>query len=246
MPTATADKTNPGASPEAMKARARALLGEAIGFRDCPAAVLDALVATGKVRQFARGESVLQQGVPTRNAWLVIAGAFEGSVLHRDGGRHLLGLALQGSFFGLMSVVDDAPEGHDVAARAASAAMGFSIDALRELRGREPSLIRACERQFVFRSRLLLQRVAADPAVPLDVRTAEMLCMLATLYGRPAGAGVDLAVKLSQFDLADWLGMSRQRVNFALKQLESEGLIRLRYSAVTIVEPEALRVRARG
>jgi CRP-like cAMP-binding protein len=239
-------KSKPGASAQASKARARTLLGQAIGFRDCPAAVLDAVAAAGQLRSFGRGELVLRQGTPTRTSWMAVTGAFEGSVLHRDGGRHLLGLALPGSFFGLMSVVDDAPEGHDVVARVPSVAMALPIDALRELREREPSLVRACERHFVFRARLLFQRVAADPGVPLDTRTAEMLCMLSTLYGRPAGTGVELAVKLSQFDLADWLGMSRQRVNFALKQLEAEGLIRLRYSAVTIVAPEALQARARG
>jgi hypothetical protein len=98
----------------------------------------------------------------------------------------------------------------------------------------------------VFRARLLFQRLTADPGVPLDVRTAEMLGSLASLYGRPAGSGVELAVKLSQFDLADWLGMSRQRVNFAFKSLEDAGLIQLRYSAISIIDLAALEARARS
>ena len=50
----------------------------------------------------------------------------------------------------------------------------------------------------------------------------------------------------SQADLADWLGASRQRINFVIQQLERDGLIGLRYSTITIVDPAGLALRAKG
>jgi CRP/FNR family cyclic AMP-dependent transcriptional regulator len=246
MPTPAKTRTKPAAAGQAKVALARDLIGSALGFRDCPADVLDELVAAGQLRHLARGEFAVQQGAPARNVWMVVSGLLEGSMLHGNGQRHLLGLAPPGAFFSLMSVVDDLVEGHAVHARAPSVVMAFPYAVLRPMRAREPSLVLACERQIVFRSRLYLRRMATSPGVPVEVRTADMLCMLATLYGRAAGTGVELSVKLSQFDMADWLGMSRQRVNFALKQFEAEGLIRLRYSAITIIDPTGLEARARS
>ena len=51
-------------------------------------------------------------------------------------------------------------------------------------------------------------------------------------------------MKLSQADLGDWLGASRQRANYAIGQLKNDGLISMRYSIITIVDPTGLTERA--
>ena len=53
-------------------------------------------------------------------------------------------------------------------------------------------------------------------------------------------------VKLSQADIADLVGGSRQRTNHALKQLEREGILALRYSQITVLDSVRLVLRAKG
>lgn len=231
---------------EDWRQRARALQRKSLGFRDCPPAVLDELLALGQVRTLARGEYMHHAGDDARSVWLLIEGALEASLLHADGQRHLLGLALPGDFIGLQCLVDELPEYHDVLARESCVAVAYPINEFRQLRLREPGLVRACERQIVARMRLMSERLAGDSAVPLDVRTAHMLRMLADQYGEADDGGGEVTLRLPQTDLADWLGNSRQRTNFALKQLEAEGVIRLRYGAITIVDRQALGSRARS
>ncbi|WP_422823994.1 helix-turn-helix domain-containing protein [Variovorax robiniae] len=44
--------------------------------------------------------------------------------------------------------------------------------------------------------------------------------------------------------MGDFLGVSRQRANFAVQQLRREGLLELQYSQICIVDPARLARRA--
>ncbi len=228
--------------PEQRAAAARARLGAALGFKDCTGAVLDELVALSTLRPVQRGEFVLRRGDPADSVLMVVSGMLENSKLklNLNGSRQLVGLLMPGDFAGLLGVVDGQPHVNDSVARHDTLLMSVSTEAMRDLRRREPSLVLACEQQLAFRSRLLYARLAADPGVPLKARVATLLLILCELYGQP-GEGGSIDLKLSQSDLADWLGMSRQRVNFVLKQLQGDGLLALSYVSIRVVDLEGLR-----
>lgn len=227
-----------------LQAQARALLGRAVGFRDCDTQALDELAHAGQLRSLARGEYAVRRGDRAPSAWFLVDGLVEASLTHRDGQRHLLGLLLPGDFFNLMGVVEECGAEYDVTGRTPCTALLVPLFRLRELRGAHPCLVNACEKQFVFRARLFQKRLAVDPGVSVDTRTASMLKLLSSVYGTASPQGIELSVRLTQSDMADWLGMSRQRMNFVLKQLESEGLIRLQYSSLVILDPVRLGQRA--
>lgn len=237
--------TKPAPSAQSLRALAREVVGRSPSFHDCPPEVLDELVGLGHLQHLPRGAFAARRGDAHRQAWLVVQGIVESSALHADGHRHLVGLALPGDFVALKGVVDGRPEAHDLCARDEVVLMAFETQAFQALRLRRPALVLACERQMTYRFRIAVERLAADPATPLDERVAATLQMLAELYGRPEGGRVVFNVKLSQSDLADWLGLSRQRVNFALKQLEADGLIDLHYATLTITDPAGLAAKAR-
>ena len=71
-----------------------------------------------------------------------------------------------------------------------------------------------------------------------------LLLTLTQLHGHVRADGILLDVKISQADLADWLGVSRQRVNLAIQQLKSEALINLSYSSILITDTTGLTARA--
>jgi CRP-like cAMP-binding protein len=109
---------------------------------------------------------------------------------------------------------------------------------------RDPALGQAFELQLAFRSRLLYERLSSDPSLPLESRIARLLQTLGALYGRKVPEGISLEMRISQADLGDWMGVSRQRANFAVQQLRDANLISLRYSAITITDPKGLSARA--
>lgn len=227
-----------------LKTLARALMGRALGFRDCPDAVLDQLAAMGELRTLKQGEYLARRGDANQHVHMLVQGVIESSSLRPDGHRHLFGLMLPGDFAALMSLVDRHAYSHDLLARAPSVVLCLPAEGMRALRGQANSLVLACEQQIVTRTRLLFERVSADPGVPLETRLAGMLQTLAQLYGRRVGETVEFEMKLSQTDLADWLGLSRQRVNFALRQFEADGLLSLHYSRLVILQPDGLKRRS--
>lgn len=76
---------------------------------------------------------------------------------------------------------------------------------------------------------------------PLPVRLANRLISLIN----NTGIEEQLCLKVSQENIAQQLGVSRQSINRQLKIWEAEGLLAVRYSAVTILDLQKLRDVAR-
>ncbi len=243
-PNSQPTSTNAPLPVDDPREQARRLIGRAQGFADCAAAVLDELVAAGQLKHLRRGEFAARRGDRHQFVCMAVSGLLEVSALQPDGHRHFFSLVPPGELFGFLGVVTDTAHPHDLIAREPTTLLAIPIQEMHRLRGQHPAVVLACELQIVLRTRLIYERLFADPGLVLEARVAHMLVTVGRLYGHAVGRHIELGFKLSQSDLADWLGLSRQRVNFALKQLESERLIRLHYSTLTITDPAGLEARA--
>lgn len=245
MPTAISVRTTTDRAREAGLVIARRLLGQALGFRDCAGATLDAMVEGGQLRTLGKGELLAGRGERFDKLCVVVQGSLETSLLRRDGHRHLISFLQPGDTAGLICLVDRLGHVNDLRGRGGSTSVLLISGALiRSLRTQDPALGQAFELQLAFRSRLLYERLAADPSMPLEARLARLLMTLAGLYGLKRADGVLVSMKIAQADLADWLGVSRQSINLAMQQLREEKLIQSSYSSMTITDPAGLTERA--
>lgn len=236
MPSNSVNSPTQNAS-SSVKVQARTLIGNSLGFRDCQVTSLDALVSAGSVRTLGKGQVLVHRGDPFDTLCLVVRGSLETRIMHADGHRHLISFLQPGDIAGLISVLDRLGHMNDLVAREAGTAVLLMPGPLvRELREVDHLIGRAFEMQLAFRSRLLHDRLAADPAMALDARLARLLLLLARLHGQQRPDGLLLTIKIAQTDLADWLGASRQSVNAALQTLRQKDLIRMTYSTVTLVD----------
>jgi len=71
-----------------------------------------------------------------------------------------------------------------------------------------------------------------------DARVAHCL---AALFNPTLAPGIEPLIKISQEEIGHLAGLSRQRVNQALKVLEAAGLVRLEYCGVTVLDLEGLK-----
>ena len=76
--------------------------------------------------------------------------------------------------------------------------------------------------------------------MPLRVRCARVLYSLMRQYGVKRGDCIEISLKLSQEELADMIGRTRQSVNKELKVLEREGVLQMAYSHFVIMDEKAL------
>jgi CRP-like cAMP-binding protein len=76
-------------------------------------------------------------------------------------------------------------------------------------------------------------------------RVAKALLDLAGRFGRPVDEGIMVAHDLTQEELAQLVGASRETVNKALADFASRGWLRLEARAVLLLDVERLKRRAR-
>jgi CRP-like cAMP-binding protein len=75
-------------------------------------------------------------------------------------------------------------------------------------------------------------------------RVAARIVELSARYGSPSEGGIEIALALSQDELAAWSGGSRAGVAKALQTLRELGWIETHRRRIVVREPEALRRRA--
>ncbi len=237
MPPMTSN--DPGSAVEqTSKLLARAMLGRT--FQGCPNDVLDRLLSAGTLRTYAAGEYVVRRGTHTTNFLLVVSGELENSTTYVSGHRHLFGFLRQGDCTGIISLIDGGEHIVDHIARVNTELLAIPNAAIMREMQEQPQLCLALLRQLVPRTKIKYSRVTLDPGVPLPIRLAWALQTMANLYGLRRGETIVLDVKLSQGDIADWLGVSRQHLNPHLKQLEKDGVICLGRSSLTVLDPDRL------
>ncbi len=223
---------------------ARRLLGRDRAFRDCPHAVLDELISAGTLWHHEKGEILVRHGHPVGYLGLVISGLLQTNRLYKAGTRQLTGMMAPGELFNLIEVADPDLQFGDMVAKAASVVLRIPTHEVQRLQLRESRLAIAISRCLAARLNLVFERSAASTALPLEARVAAILHILMQLYGLPRENAMLLDIKLSQEDLADLVGVSRQRLNFALKRLEVDGLIQLGYASLMISDPQRLATLA--
>jgi CRP-like cAMP-binding protein len=150
-----------------------------------------------------------------------------------------------GQMFGELSLFDPGPRSATVTAVTDTTFLSLSHeDLLRWLEGR-PAVARGLLLQLASRLRKA-NDVAAD-LVFSDVpgRVAKALLDLADRFGRTADDGVHVHHDLTQEELAQLVGASRETVNKALADFASRGWLRLEPRSVVIMDVERMRRRAR-
>jgi CRP-like cAMP-binding protein len=76
-------------------------------------------------------------------------------------------------------------------------------------------------------------------------RVARRLIELADRFGEPTESGIRITLPLTQEELANWVGASREAVTKALRTLRTDGYVRTHRRTFTVIDIEGLRRRAR-
>ncbi|MGE3667889.1 MAG: Crp/Fnr family transcriptional regulator [Steroidobacteraceae bacterium] len=213
-------------------------------FRGLPPAALERIGALAVQRPYRSGEIVFSQGDAGDALLAIVHGKVRISAGDADGREVFFNILGAGDTFGEIALLDGGPRTATATAMAASELLSIARPAFLAMLEREPrlalELLRLCGERLRWTSSL------AEDAVLLDVpaRLARRLLRLIDSHGEPDGRGV--ALRLSQEDLAGFLGVSRQLVNQSLQAWKKHGWVELGRGAVIVLERLALeRLAAR-
>jgi CRP-like cAMP-binding protein len=205
---------------------------------DAPAR--DALLASTRLRSFAKGETVVHEDDPSDSLHLVESGRLAVRVSTAEGDTAILNVLGPGDYFGELSLVGArAPvRSASVIALEEARTRSLSATAFRTLcaanRSAEQLLLGLLARRVNELSARLVEAMYAG----MDVRVRRRLAELAETYA--AGPSGPVVIPLTQDHLAGLVGGTRPSVNQVLQRLVALGVVELGRGRITVIDRDLL------
>lgn len=203
------------------------------------------LVSSLAETRLRRGEVLFHEGDSGDKLYVVLEGKVKLGRTSADGRENLLAILGPGQMFGELSLFDPGPRSATVTAVTESTFASLSHEDLQLWLEGRPVVARGLLSQLAARLRKANDVVADLVFSDVPGRVAKALIDLADRFGRTADDGVHVHHDLTQEELAQLVGASRETVNKALADFTSRGWLRLEPRSVVIMDIERLSRRAR-
>lgn len=195
--------------------------------------------------ELSRGDVLFREGEPGDRLYVIASGKIKLGRRSNDGRENLLSILGPGEMFGELSLFDPGPRTATASSVADSVIYELGHDQLVEWIEKHPSvakhLLNALARRLRRTNETLADLVFSD----VPGRVAKALLDLSTRFGEETDEGIRVAHDLTQEELAQLVGASRETVNKALADFAHRGWLRLEGKSVLISDSERLARRAR-
>jgi CRP/FNR family cyclic AMP-dependent transcriptional regulator len=195
---------------------------------------LDVIRAVASEKSFPKNAVVLTEGEMGDSLYMIQSGKVKVFIGDEEGREIILKILGPGAFFGEMSMIDKQPRSASVTTIEPSTVQVLTHAAFERCVEQEPRIGN------------MVMQILAQRVREADRKIGTLALM--DVYGRVASTLLELAVytngklvvgeKLSQQDLANMVGASREMVNRILKDLTDRGFISIEAKAITIINRE--------
>lgn len=192
-----------------------------------------------------RGEILFNEGDEGDQLYVVVDGKIKLGRTSPDGRENLLAILGPGQMFGELSFFDPGPRSATATAVTDVALKSLGHEALNPVLVAHPDVAQALLNQLAGRLRRTNEVVGDLVFSDVPGRVAKALLDLASRFGRRADDGIHVNHDLTQEELAQLVGASRETVNKALADFASRGWLRLEPRSVVILDLERLQRRSR-
>ncbi|GAB4069551.1 Crp/Fnr family transcriptional regulator [Angustibacter speluncae] len=204
-----------------------------------------ALLATMARVDLPRGEALFDEGDAGDRLFVITAGKIKLGRTSSDGRENLLAVLGPGEMFGELSLFDPGPRTATATAVSDAEVVGLGHADLQAFLSGRPEVARHLLQALARRLRRTNDSLADLVFSDVPGRVAKALLDLSRRFGRQTDAGVLVAHDLTQEELAQLVGASRETVNKALADFASRGWLRLEARAVVLLDVDRLVRRAR-
>jgi len=198
------------------------------------------LLAHSGVRRLAARRQLFKKGDPGRELFVLLRGRAKAAVTAREGRGTVFAYFEPGEVIGEIALFDGCPRTATVTTVSGCDFLVMGRDDFLKLLERMPRVGIQLLAAFAARLRNTSTLVEELVFLSLPARLAKKLLHLAETYGTGTGRGIHIALKLSQRELGELVGASRESVNRQLGVWEDEGVLRFEHGYVTLLEPQRL------
>lgn len=189
----------------------------------------------------AQGRSLCRRGDEPQHWYGAIEGLLKWTVTSDNGRSVTLGGLSAGSWFGEGTLLRGAPRTADIIALRPSRVAQLPVETFQWLHATQRAFDHYLLRQINERMHWFLGNFTAHHLLDTDSQVARALAGLFHPWLHP---GADAHLQVSQEEIANLSGVSRQRCNAALKALQAQGVLQIEYGGITVLDVAALRRHA--
>lgn len=213
-------------------------------FRDLGPDLLERVVRLSRMQRYRRGTFIFQMGDEGDALYGVAQGMIRIWIPGADGRELTVALMERGDIFGEIALLDGLPRTANASAIDDTVLIAIDRPHFMDLLEREPRIARHIVELLCERLRASTDRFSEDAFLSLKARLAKRLEALMIGYGEKCPEGMRIGLKLSQTDLANMLGVTREAVNKQLGIWTQRGLIQHTRGSLTIRDPQGLKREA--
>jgi CRP-like cAMP-binding protein len=207
-------------------------------FRDLDRAALERLAQYAKTRKYRRGAVVFSKGDPGDRLLAVMSGTVKIGVSGPSGRNTTFNLVGPGELFGEIAVLDGSERTADAVANAPCEILAIDKRDFRAFMESQPRLLMRLIELLCQRLRWVSEHAEQIGAPDLQTRLARTVLRLGE---RDPDFAQTAKVAVTQQELSEMIGMSRESINRQLRAWAGLGWVRLGHGAVVVLDAAALK-----
>ncbi|MGH3852968.1 MAG: Crp/Fnr family transcriptional regulator [Pseudonocardiaceae bacterium] len=214
-------------------------------FQGVDPVAVQALRASLEPVSFPRAHVIFTEGELGDRLYIILSGKVKVGRRSTDGRENLLAVFGPSDMFGELSIFDPGPRTSTATTVTEVSAVCMDRPALREWITKRPEIAEQLLRVIARRLRRTNNMLADLIFTDVPGRVAKALLQLAHDFGTQEGGTLRVTHDLTQEEIAQLVGASRETVNKALADFAHRGWLRLEGKSVLILDPQRLARRAR-
>lgn len=203
---------------------------------------LEDACSTARTLRHRDGATLYRQGEVSSQSFLAITGRIKLTRLRPDGQACVVAIVNAGDFFGLpLHVTEPAPLPDTALAKGAVIVCRIDTAELMRVSMDDPvlatHLVRSASKRLAFSE----WRIDCLLAHGIEQRVAAMLVQLAGAYGGRCRHGHEIDMKLTQQELAEFVGATRPVVSSIMNRLREQDIVHYTRTYICIEQLEVLQ-----
>ncbi len=221
------------------------ILSRAGIFQGVESAAVNTLIEQLDSTTFPRGTTIFDEGEPGDRLFIITSGKVKLARHAPDGRENLLTIMGSSDMCGELSIFDPGPRTSAAVCVTEVTAATMDSQMLHDWIQAHPEISEQLLRVLARRLRRTNNALADLIFTDVPGRVAKALLQLANRFGVQEGGALRVHHDLTQEEIAQLVGASRETVNKALAEFAHRGWIRLEGKSVLISDTERLAKRAR-
>lgn len=205
-------------------------------FSELDDAQLAQLAGVVREQHYKKNATFFHVDDPGNALFILKDGLVKITIEDQSGREIILRMLYPTDFFGEMSLIDDMPRSASVTTLEPSDALVIYRDAFLHLIEKNPSILLKMTVVLSRRLRRVNELIRSLAFHDVYGKVARVLLNLATEKGRSTDDGTVIDLRLTQQELAELAGMSRETMTRTLRDFQQAGCVRIESGIITILE----------